>query len=402
LSFLYVNTRGEKWTKHSFSAGQDYDHSPLKYYLRRVQGWHEKDNRAAFLFGRAIEDSVRYGHENNGMGFVEKFNELWAIHKDTPDLVYTKIEKDWVTLNRSGNELMRLYVILQPTLPIPIGGGAVFQREYSKEVFPDDPNYSGIEDAGKLDIVAYCDPAHPMLAKLDWKAEYGLLRPLIVDMKTMGKDFPEGMGIAAYDKQLRRYSWQSGIRDVALLCFVKKGHSIKKGSSVTLLVDTPNFKAGTELVVAHVNSEKDGAYLVANDFMLTEMDKAQGIKEDGSVEQTKVAKERKMVWLSQNAPLVPVTSITRQRIQFNSGFVTIESAKDAGLTAARQIVQIVNSWKTKQWPSEFGIRYPQDDRNDPYFRAFVLKDEVFKNQYFIQKDADTFDDFFAEEEGVKE
>ncbi len=86
----------------------------------------------------------------------------------------------------------------------------------------------------------------------------------------------------------------------------------------------------------------------------------------------------------------------------NCGFVSIESASEAGEIAARQIVQIVNSWKTykdsKPWPNGFGIRYPRDDRNDPYFRAFVLKDEGFKKEYFTQREEETFDDMFESEE----
>ena len=398
MAFLYINTKGIPWTKHSFSAGLDYDQSPKKYYYRRILGFKERDNKAALLFGRAWEQAVQFYHDNNGTGIVEKFTELWAAHKDKTDISYTKTERDWPSLNKAGTELARLYIIRQPSLPIPLGGQSVFQREYSKEVFPNDPLYGGIEDAGKLDIICYVDPNHPMLTKVEWKPEYGILRPLIVDMKATAADLPERPGLAAFDKQLRRYSWQSGIRDVAFLWAKKCGHTVQKGSSVTLLVDAGEFKAGDEAVAAYVDKESESAYIVHNDFMIEEMEKYQGKKEDGSTDQTKAAKARKMEWLEKNAPLVKLSDMTRQRLQFNSGFVSIESANEAGQTAARQIVGIVNSWKNKSWPNEFGIRFPHCDLNDPYFRAFVLNDEAYRKENFRQSDQDEFDDLFDEPE----
>src|SRR5271155_857372 len=162
MAILYVNTKGEPHRKHSYSAGNDYDQSPLKYYLIRVLGWRGKDDKAAFLFGRAVEKAIEFYHDNNGRGIIERFQELWAPAKEIA-LTYTKREKDWATLNLMGTDMMKLYVMRQPTLPIPLGNASVFQREYAKEVFPGDENYGEIVDAGKLDIVTYVEPAHPML-----------------------------------------------------------------------------------------------------------------------------------------------------------------------------------------------------------------------------------------------
>lgn len=393
MGFLYVNSRGEPWCRHSFSAGNIYDQSPLKYYLSRVIGWKEKDDKARLMFGHALESAIQFYHDNNGAGITEKFQELWAPIKDIPNISYTKTEKDWATLNRMGTDMTKLYMIRQPSLPIPLGGGSVFQREYSKEVFPGDPNYGEIEDAGRLDIVCYVDPAHPLLVPVDWKPEYGALRPLIVDIKTSGIDYDEHPGMAAFDKQLRRYSWQSGIRDVAFLVFVKKGLGYKKGSRVTLLKDKGDFKAGTEMYVA---TTKDGiSYLLSSELAMKSMDEAQGRKSDGSLNTTKAAMGRKMQWLETCGILVQDEDITRQRLQFNAGFVTEASANDAGQIAGRQIVQIVNSWKNQSYPNTFGTRYPQDDRNDPYFKAFVLGDEAYKNEHFTMSTSamdDLFDD----------
>ena len=395
MAFLYVNTAGKPHQKHSFSAGSDYDQSPLKYYLRRVLGWREKDTLARFLLGRAIEQSVEFFHDNGGRGLIEKFIELWAPAKDIEGLVYTRVEKDWDTCNRIGIDWCKLYLIRQPSLPIPLGGSSVFQREYSKECFPGDPTYGEIHDAGKLDIISYNDPAHPLLPKIQWKPEYGLLRPLIIDMKTSGADYDERPGMPAYDLQLRRYSWQSGIRDVAFLAFVKKSLGYKKGSRVTLLKPVGNFAAGTEMLVA--GTAEEGVYLVSSQLSMEDMHSAQGKKADGSLDTTKAATVRKSLWLENNAKLVDESDFTRQRLQFNAGYVTVESANDAGQIAARQIVQIVNSWKNRSWPNEFSVRYPSDDRNDPYFRAFVLKDEMFKSENFKLARPEELDDLFDED-----
>lgn len=389
MPFLYINSKGKPWRKHSYSAGNDYDQSPLKYYLRRISGWREKENKARFLFGRALEESIQWHHDHEGVGALEDFKHRWAQHKDRKDLIYTAVEKDWETLNLDGQEMIRLYIIQQPKLPIPLGGCSVFQREIAKEVFPGDPNYGEIEDAGKLDIIAYVDPTHSMLESIEWKPEDGTYRPVIIDIKTSGIDFPEQPGIAAFDKQLRRYSWLSGYRDVALLGFKKTGRSLKKNGLVTLLKDTEKFKAGDEAIIALV--EKDDIWIVKSDFLVEEMEKVQG-------DNTAAGKQRRMDFLSLYSECVTALDITRQRLQFITGRVSEQSANEAGEIAARQIIQIVNSWKNKSWPNTFGIRYPNDDRNDPYFRAFVLQDEMFREQNFTKTAEENFDDLLEDME----
>ncbi len=389
MGFLYINSKGVPWRKHSYSAGNTYDQAPLKYYLQKVLGWREKENKARYLFGHALEESIQFHHDHDGSGAIEDFACRWGMHRDRTDLIYTTTEKDWETLNLDGQEMVKLYQIRQPNLPIPMGARVVFQKPVSREVFPGDPNYGEIYDEGKPDIIAYADPDHPLLPRVEWRPEYGIYRPVIVDIKTSGIDFPEQPGIAAFDKQLRRYSWLSGIRDVALLGFKKAGRSLKKGSSITLLKSVGPFQAGEEAVVASV--EEDSIWIVKNDFMIEEMDR-QG---DGK---TKACRTARTEWLQQQGVLTGVSAITRQRLQFISGLVSLESANDAGAIAARQIVGIVNSWKTKSWPQTFGIRYPNDDRNDPYFRAFVLEDENYRNERFTKSAEENFDDLLDEPE----
>ncbi len=393
MAFLYINSKGQPWRKHSYSAGNTFDQCPYKYYLQKVEGWKEKENKARFLFGRALENAIQWHHEHDGVGGVECFIKEWQTHADKKDLQYTMVEKDWATLFATGVQMIKLYIIRQPNLPIPMGGQTLFQKEVGKEVFPNDPNYGGIEDVGKLDIIAYVDPKHPLLPEVAWRPEYGPFRPVIIDIKTAGNDFPEQYGMAAYDVQLRRYSWHTGIRDVALLWFVKKSHKIQKGSSVTLLEDAGAFKAGTEVIVAAM--DEDTPILLANDSMINEMERVQGFKEDGKLLQTNVAKERRDEWLAKFGAKISTEKLTKQRLQFNAGFVTVDSANDAGNIAGDQIIRIVNANARGVWTNTFGIRYPHDDRSDPYFRAFVQKDQMFKDQNFT-KSGDDFSDLFAD------
>jgi hypothetical protein len=402
MGLLYVNSKGQAWRKHSYSAGMTFDQSPYKYYLQKVLGWKEKENKARFALGKAFENSIQWYHEHNGEGAVERFRQEWEIYKENKLLQYTAVEKDWENCLKIGVDWAKLYAIRQPSLPIPLSGQTIFQREFSKEVFPGDSNYGEIEYAGKLDIIAYVEPDHPMLPKLIWKPEYGAFRPLIIDIKTSGVDFPEAYGLAAYDAQLRCYSYLSGIRDVALLWFVKKSPSLQKGYSVTLLEPAGNFKAGDEAVVAQIDG--DNVILVANDFLIEEMEKAQGKKPDGKTDQTNAAKARRDEWLKNFGVRVPTTAITKQRLQFNAGYVTVDSALEAGQNAARQIIDIVNAWHQKTagnphaYPNTFGVRFPRDDRMDPYFRAFVLGEEAVKNENFVKTDEESLDDLFSDVE----
>lgn len=392
---LYINSRGKPWTRHSYSAGQLFDKSAYWYYIQKVLGWKERDTRASFGFGHDLEAAIQHHHEHDGEGALNKFVELWTLRKDTPNMKYTNVESDWETCLQMGREMISLYIIKQPSLPIPLGGRAIFQREYEKEIFPNDPNYGGIFHTGRLDIVSFTDPAHPLLPKVDWQPSYGLYRPLVCDIKTSANDFGEQPGLCSFDIQLRTYSWLSGIRDVCFPWFVKKGLGYKKGYSVTLLTTAGGFEAGTEAVIAKMTDE--GAWLLHNDYMVDEMTKQQGVKEDGKTDQTNIAKQRAMNFLEQHGALVSLDSLTKQRFQFNAGFVSERSAADAGLVSSRQVQQIVNASKNNEWPDTSGVRYPKDDRNDPYFRAFSLKDEVFREQNFSKLDEQQFDSLFDED-----
>jgi hypothetical protein len=397
MAILYVDANGEERNRHSYSAGLEFSNNPYRYYLHRIMGWKEKDTKAALLFGRDLEDTIEFYHKTGGKAdMVEEFTRLWAMHKDNKQLVYTTREISWDSLLRAGTEMMRLYKIRLPSLPIPMD--TIFQRALTKEVFPGNAKYGGIEFYAKLDMITRVQPDHPMLPKVAWTKEQGLFRSVVIDIKTSGLDLDDTKGIVAHDLQLRQYAWISGIFDVAFLQFKKCGHSAKKGYSVTLLENVGRFAAGDEAVIASV--EDEGYYLVGNDVMIEEMNKAQGYRPGTTdLDTKKEAKERAAKWRDENAVFTKKEDVTRQRLQFSAATVEVESAKDAGLIAADQIVRIVNAWETNKWTNTFGIRFPHDDRRDNYFKAFCLRDNVLRDSIFEQKtEEDLKDDYFDEPE----
>jgi hypothetical protein len=404
MAFLYISASGKEITRHSYSAGLEFSANPYKYWLHRIQGWKEKDNKAALLFGRALEDAIEFYHQTSGKMGEEEFIRLWSLIRDK-ELTYTKKEGNWESLMRAGREMLRLYAIRLPSLPIPMD--TIFQRQFTKEVFPGDPKFGGIEFFSKLDMITHVDPKHPMLTPMEWKPEYGIYRPMIVDMKTSGIDLDDTPGIVKHDLQLRMYAWARGVEtygfiDVAFLWFKKCLHGLKKGCSITLLVDSGRFKAGEEAVIASV--EKDGTvYLVGNDLMLEEMRKAQGFREGTKdLDTTKAAVQRAVEWRQQNAEHVQAENITRQRLQFSSAAIGRKSADDAGQIVADQIVRIVNAWESDKWTNTFGVRYPHDDRRDNYFKAFCLQDQPLRDSMFMQDDQEDLSDYFDEPEEATE
>ena len=401
MAFLYNRASdGSEHHKHSYSAGQDFDASPLKYKLKKLDGWREKDNKGSFKFGRALEQAMQFHCENGGQGGFAEFTRLWSEFKDAKDITYTKTERDWESLNRSGQELMIIFAEILPKLPIPLDT-SIWQREIEKEVFPGNEEFGGITHAGKLDILTKVDPHHPMLPTVGkWGPERGLFRNLIIDIKTSALDFDERQGMCAFDSQLRNYSWLTGIRDVAFLWCKKSGHKLGKGRSVTFLTYSTKYKAGDEAVVASMAGEQ--CWVVKNDIELERMEEAQGHSPAGKLLNTKESDARKDVWLQANAELVDNEILSRQRIQFNAGIVKDQFAEDAGAVVARQITGIVNCRKMNQWPMEFGVRFPKDSRKDSFFRAFVEDDKMFREQNFTQSSDGNFDDLIVADEDPEE
>src|SRR6266436_10048950 len=65
---------------YSYTQISQYLSCPRRYRHRYLDGWKEKDTRAAMLFGRAFEQALSAYFQRDDPGAV-LFRE-WAVHKD--------------------------------------------------------------------------------------------------------------------------------------------------------------------------------------------------------------------------------------------------------------------------------------------------------------------------------
>ena len=310
MSHLYIKN-GYNVTRHSYSAGQDYDSCPRRYQLARVQGWKEKVRRAALEFGNCVESALQHFHKTGckpGSG-VDEFKRQWLdFGPETPagkELTYSEREGDWNDLYKAGAEMLALYGIKWKsfgyTIPDPKKS---FQTSFRKKVFPG----SELDD---LEYVAYVDL---LGVQADGKT------PIVVDIKTSGVGLPDPPELLQLDPQLRDYAWVSGFSDIAFLWFQKvKIGDYKKGDQVTFLQGHGDFKPGDTAEVT-----KGGAKVFI-----------------GTVE-------------------VPADVLTKQRVLFVKTTVSAEDQREAGELIGRQIVEIESSGRKGLYPKKPGVRFPNN------------------------------------------
>jgi PD-(D/E)XK nuclease superfamily len=167
---------------------------PRSYRYRYLDGWQEKETRAAMMFGRSFEKALgAYLCREDASAAL--FKE-WGAHRDAP-FEYKKGDS-WDRLVHQGVHLLQRFA-QDDRVDIP-------QPEKNLQVkmvraLP-----------GENEFVAYIDA----LGDLDGT-------PCIIDWKTTASRYPEEPeGLLALDPQLICYSWISGIPDVAVIVFVRK------------------------------------------------------------------------------------------------------------------------------------------------------------------------------------
>jgi PD-(D/E)XK nuclease superfamily len=330
---LYINHKGYPVTRHSYSGSESFDYCARKYYLERVQGWAQKEQRSSTFFGKALEAAITFWHQHreDTVGAITEFQRLWGESKDK-DYTYAKTDKDWGTLLLDGCELIQLYAILYPTFPYIVNNPLDFQVENNFEVFPDTA-LAGIEFTAYIDLIAQLK---------------GTKRPLVIDMKTSGKDIPE---LTVLDPQLRSYSWVKNWPDVAFLWFRKMGRAISRGDVVTILDSGLSIPAGqTAFVLA---KDDFGLWLTQNEKLFEEME-AQFIGE------SKVVKAARASFIQAHGISVSERAITKQRVQFKAVTITEESREDIGKSIKRDIVNIARATETEFFPMQSGVRFPNE------------------------------------------
>jgi hypothetical protein len=178
---------------YSHTQISQYLACPRRYRYRYLDGWKEKDTRAAMLFGRAFELALGAYFRREDPG--ETFFREWSICR-SQDLQFP---------NRDNWDRMLEQAIMLLTR---------FCQENRVEVSQPRQNMQikFTRRIGRNEFVAYVDA----LGKLDGK-------PCLLEWKTSSCRYAEEpAGMLALDPQMVCYSWITGISEVAQVVFVRK------------------------------------------------------------------------------------------------------------------------------------------------------------------------------------
>ena len=179
---------------YSYTQVSQYLTCPRRYRHRYLDGWQEKDTRAAMLFGRAFERALAaYFLREDAVAAL--FRE-WSTCQNQ-GLHYSNGDT-WDRMLQHGIQLLGRFCqedrirIRQPRRNLQIK----FTRQISR----------------KNDFVAYIDA----IGKLEGTR-------CLLEWKTTSSRYPEEPnGLLALDPQLVCYSWMTGISEVAKVVFVRK------------------------------------------------------------------------------------------------------------------------------------------------------------------------------------
>src|SRR5450432_1329474 len=186
--------RGRAMT-YSYTQLSHYLTCPRRYRYRYLDGWKEKDTRAAMLFGRAFEQALASYFHREDPG-VTLFRE-WAACKNQ-ELRFSKNDT-WDRMLQQGLQLL-IRFCQEDRIRIR-------QARRNLQVKVLKP-VSGTNDfVAYIDAIGDLDGTHCLL---EWKTT-----------STRYPDEPDGL--LALDPQLVCYSWMTGIAEVAQVVFVRKG-----------------------------------------------------------------------------------------------------------------------------------------------------------------------------------
>src|ERR1700730_10621077 len=179
---------------YSYTQLSQYLVCPRRYKHRYLDGWKEKDTRAAMLFGRAFEQAVAAYFQRQDAPAV--LYQEWAVHRDS-DVHYSNRDS-WDRMLQSGVQLLERFAqddrvrIRQPRRNLQI--------KFTKTLTVQNDFVAYVDAIGELDGTR---------CLLEWKT-------------TASRYQEEPTGVLALDPQLVCYSWVTGITDVAQVVFVRK------------------------------------------------------------------------------------------------------------------------------------------------------------------------------------
>ncbi|HXX19636.1 MAG TPA: PD-(D/E)XK nuclease family protein [Candidatus Acidoferrum sp.] len=179
---------------YSYTQISQYLRCPRSYRYRYLDGWREKDTRAAMVFGRCFETAVAAYFSKQDPTII--LSKEWEAYRDVP-LEYSKSES-WDKLLHQGIHLLHQFV----------------QDDRVRIARP--------QQNLQLKTIRVLGNGNEFIAFIDAIGEIDG-QPCLIDWKTTSSRYQEEpQGLLALDPQLICYSWISGIRDVALVVFVRK------------------------------------------------------------------------------------------------------------------------------------------------------------------------------------
>src|SRR6266478_8062177 len=179
---------------YSYTQISQYLRCPRSYRYRYLDGWREKETRAAMVFGRCFENALGpfFRQEDSAAALFKE----WGAFRDAP-FDYKKGDS-WDRVVHQGVHLLE-----------------TFARDDRVRIHSPRKNLQikAIRNLpGGNEFVAYLDA----LGELDGKQ-------CLIDWKTTTSRYPdEPEGLLSLDPQLICYSWLTGVSDVAFVVFVRK------------------------------------------------------------------------------------------------------------------------------------------------------------------------------------
>lgn len=372
---LYQNAQGFPIYNHSHSGGQDFK-CPKKYFWKRIEGWQARSERPALAFGKCIEAAIQFYHVQGlkpGSG-VDEFKLLWWKYIDL-DLDFTEKTGDWAQHMQMGSEMLALYEVELPKLPID---NIQFQVDLKTELLPD-TEYEALRYTTILDMICEVYPSHPGYALLPENGEHGP-RKLIVDVKTSANSYYTDPRLSSLDDQLRDYAWATGIPTVAFMVLVKNHSSIGTGDWVTILTGE---SAGKKYIVLDSNDER--ILVFPNKSLYEEyISRRDGIKGKGSKE----AKETLLAEYFYKAKRFQRHEVTKQKIQFLPAVISKEDMEEARSIAVAEAVEISNCSEKNVFPKKPGVRFPNNVCTTCPCLGLCINDKELVKENLIQINGD--------------
>jgi hypothetical protein len=212
---------------YSYTQISQFVSCPRRYRFRYLDGWHEKNVRAAMLFGRAFEQALAalFRGEDPAAALFEQ----WTPAKELK-LIYSTHDT-WDTMLQQGVQLLERFV--QDGRVVIANPASQQQIQFTRTL------KSGSGFVAYLDAIGELDGA-----------------PCVLEWKTSSARYPdEPWGIAALDPQLICYSWMTGIDSVAQVVFVRKRTVEVQYLRATITDEQRNdFEALAEDVVRRIES----------------------------------------------------------------------------------------------------------------------------------------------------